>query len=95
MTIQEILQNMWKVFVEYYIRGGLLWTGIGYTLLLAAIAVVVGTVLGSLLAIGKRSRFVPLKVPIAAFIEVIRGTPALVQLYLAYFVVPMLLVGAV
>ena len=50
MTIGSILHDMWSIFKEYYIGEGLLWTGIGYTLLLAGIAVFFGTLLGSLLA---------------------------------------------
>ena len=91
MTIYEILEQMWKYFVKYFIGAGLLWSGIGYTLLLSAIAVVAGTILGALMAIGKRSRFKALGWFITAVVEVLRGTPALLQLYLAYFVVPMLL----
>ena len=82
---------MWDIFVEYYIGQGLLWTGIGYTLALSAIAVFFGAILGALLAIGKMSRFKALRFIITAFIEIMRGTPALLQLYIAYFIVPMLL----
>jgi His/Glu/Gln/Arg/opine family amino acid ABC transporter permease subunit len=91
MTIGSILHDMWSIFKEYYIGEGLLWTGIGYTLLLAGIAVFFGTLLGSLLAIGKMSRFKGLRFIITAFVEIMRGTPALLQLYIAYFIVPMLL----
>ncbi|MBR4467654.1 MAG: amino acid ABC transporter permease [Clostridia bacterium] len=69
----------------------MLWSGIGYTLLLSAITVFFGTILGSLMAIGKRSRFKPLVFVITAFVEVLRGTPALLQLYVAYFIIPMIL----
>ncbi|MBQ3934384.1 MAG: amino acid ABC transporter permease [Clostridia bacterium] len=69
----------------------MLWSGIGYTLLLSAITVFFGTILGSLMAIGKRGRFKPLVFVITAFVEVLRGTPALLQLYVAYFIIPMIL----
>ncbi len=91
MTITEILTSMWDIFIKYYIGAGLLWSGIGYTLLLSAITVFFGTLLGSLMAIGKRSKFKPLVFVITAFVEVLRGTPALLQLYIAYFVIPMML----
>lgn len=90
MSISTIFHDMWAIFIQYYIGQGLLWTGIGYTLLLSAIAVMVGALLGSLLAIGKMSRFKLLKWIITAFVEVMRGTPALLQLYIAYFIVPMI-----
>ncbi len=91
MTFTEILTNMWDIFIKYYIGAGMLWSGIGYTLLLSAITVFFGTILGSLMAIGKRSRFKPLVFVITAFVEVLRGTPALLQLYVAYFIIPMIL----
>ena len=81
---------MWDIFVTYYIGQGLLWTGLGYTLALSAIAVIAGAILGSLMAIGKMSRFKVLNVIITAFVEIMRGTPALLQLYIAYFIVPMI-----
>ena len=81
---------MWDIFMTYYIGQGLLWTGLGYTLALSAIAVVAGAILGSLLAIGKMSRFKVLNIIITAFVEIMRGTPALLQLYIAYFIVPMI-----
>ena len=90
MSFTKILTDMWDIFQKYYIGQGLLWTGIGYTLLLSAIAVAAGVVLGALMAIGKRSRFKPLTFLITAVVEVLRGTPALLQLYIAYFVVPMI-----
>lgn len=91
MTMGEIFHSMWEIFVTYYIGQGLLWTGIGYTLALAAIAVLIGVVFGALLAIGKMSNIKVLKFIITAFVEIIRGTPALLQLYVAYFIIPMLL----
>lgn len=65
--------------------------GIGYTLLLSVIVVFFGAIIGSILAIFKRTKFAPVKWLITAFVEVVRGTPALLQLYVAYFFVPMML----
>ena len=90
MTMGKIFHDMWDIFVTYYIGQGLLWTGLGYTLALSAIAVIAGAILGSLMAIGKMSRFKGLNVIITAFVEIMRGTPALLQLYIAYFIVPMI-----
>ena len=91
MTVWEIFEGMWNTFTKFYIGQGLLWSGLGYTLLLSAITVLSGTILGSLMAFGKKSKFKPLGVLITAVVEVLRGTPALLQLFLAYFVIPMLL----
>ena len=90
MTIGQIFEQMWLVFTKYYLGEGLLFTGVGYTLLLSAIAVVLGAVFGSLLAIGKRVPFKPLTWLITAVVEIIRGTPALLQLYVGYFIIPMM-----
>ena len=90
MTMGKIFHDMWDIFVTYYIGQGLLWTGLGYTLALSAIAVIAGAILGSLMAIGKMSRFKVLNVIITAFVEIMRGTPALLQLYIAHFIVPMI-----
>lgn len=65
--------------------------GMGCTLLLAFITVVFGTVLGTVLALLKMGRFKLLSVISTAYIEIIRGTPLLLQLYLFYFLVPQVL----
>ena len=90
MTLGTILHDMWDIFVTYYLGQNLLWTGVGYTLALSAIAVLAGVVLGSLMAVGKMSHFKVLRALITAFVEIIRGTPALLQLFIAYFIVPMI-----
>jgi len=61
------------------------------TLELAALSMLIGLVLGLLLAI-IRIKKIPVLRQIAAFyISIIRGTPAIVQLYIAYFGIPMFL----
>ncbi len=64
--------------------------GIRLTLLLALVAVAFGTIFGTLLAIMKMCRFRALGVVATAYIEIFRGTPLLLQLYLFYFLVPSL-----
>ncbi len=80
-NIVEIIGRYWYVFLV---------KGVGYTLLLSAIAVLCGTVIGALFAIGKTSKFKPLKWVIVAIVEVVRGTPTLLQLYACYFFIPMI-----
>jgi len=67
---------------------GLFVEGIGVTLLLSVITVAIGVILGSLLSLLKMSRVKPLSWLATIYIEIIRGTPLLLQLYLFYFVVP-------
>ena len=81
-NIVKIMAKYWKVF---------LLQGVGYTLLLSAITVVCGAVLGLLLYLGRTARFKPLNWLCVAIVEVVRGTPMLLQLYVAYFLVPKIL----
>lgn len=70
---------------------GLFLEGMRYTLLLAFLTVFMGTVLGTLLALAKMGKFKPVKFIATAYIEIMRGTPLLLQLYLFYFLVPQML----
>ena len=78
---------MISIFAKYWYV--FLVKGVGYTLLLSIIVVIGGTLLGSLLAIGKRTGLKILNGIIVAIVEVVRGTPSLLQLYVGYFIVPM------
>lgn len=80
-NIGEILAKYWKVFLV---------EGLSATLSLSAITVFFGAIFGALLAFGKLSRFKLLRFFITAFVEFIRGTPILLQLYFGYFILPML-----
>ncbi|MDE8164515.1 amino acid ABC transporter permease [Erysipelothrix rhusiopathiae] len=55
------------------------------TLTISVVVVLISTLLGAFLAMGKMSKFKPLKTIINVYIEVIRGTPLLLQLSLFYF----------
>lgn len=69
-----------------------LLTGVGYTLLLSAITVFFGTIFASVLAAMKMAKKIfPLRWVASIYIEIIRGTPMLLQLYLFYFGLPMLI----
>jgi His/Glu/Gln/Arg/opine family amino acid ABC transporter permease subunit len=81
-NIIKLLNQYWQVF---------LIDGLSHTLLLTLIAVFFGVALGSLVAICKMSKFWPLRALISVYIEVIRGTPILLQLYIFYFVIPQML----
>ena len=64
--------------------------GVSVTLALSAITVVFGAVLGALLALMRRSHLGVIRFLVTAFVEFIRGTPMLLQLYVGYFIVPLL-----
>lgn len=78
-NIGMVLQKYWKVF---------LIEGISNTLALTAISVLLGAILGALVTFLKRSRFRVVRFLIGVYVEVIRGTPILLQLTVFYFVVP-------
>ena len=61
---------------------------LGTTLLLAFISVAIGCVIGALVAIMKLSKNKPLNWVATIYIEVIRDTPLLLQLYFFYFLLP-------
>ena len=60
------------------------------TLELTAIGFVIGFGLGILVSIGRLYAPAPLRVILATYVEVIRGTPMLVQLFFIYYVTPTL-----
>ena len=86
MNIIDIVSDMFAILSKYWYR--FLVVGVGSTLLLALISVLGGTLLGTILAIGRMSKFKPLRAVIIAIVEVVRGTPALLQLYVGYLLGP-------
>lgn len=59
--------------------------GAWITLQIAVLSMIIGIVLGVLLALAKESRIFPLRAFANTWIEVARNTPALFQVYMAYF----------
>ena len=89
MNFATIAQNIVKLLAKYWDK--FLITGLEYTLSLAAITVFFGAIFGALIALMRMSRVAPLRWIAAAYTEIIRGTPMLLQLYLFYFALPMLI----
>jgi His/Glu/Gln/Arg/opine family amino acid ABC transporter permease subunit len=83
-----LLANTLKVLQRY---GYLFVDGVQYTLLLSLITVFFGSMLGSLLSLMRMNRLAPVRFIATAYVEIIRGTPVLLQLYFFYFMVPELL----
>src|ERR1700737_4820843 len=63
-------------------------SGLELTLLIALAAMIGGALLGILTALGRLSRLGPLRAVTISYIELIRNTPGLVQLFLIYFGLP-------
>ncbi|MFR9294036.1 MAG: amino acid ABC transporter permease [Turicibacter sanguinis] len=79
--VQEMIKNgdqYWYVFLE----------GLGGTLSLAAITVFFGMIFGAVLAIIKLSKSKIVQFISTAYIEIIRGTPLLLQLYFFWLFLP-------
>jgi polar amino acid transport system substrate-binding protein len=72
-----------KGFLEKY--GKFYISGAGYTIFLAFIGVLFGAILGGLLALMKLSKNKLLRGIAIAYIEYVRGTPLLVQIFIVYF----------
>jgi polar amino acid transport system permease protein len=64
--------------------------GVGQTLQLAALSIVLGTIIGVLGAIARSFGPRWLSWPVAAYVEVIRNTPLLIQLYFVFFTLPLM-----
>ncbi len=80
-------ETVWKLITKY---GHFFTEGLRNTLLIAIIAVVVGTVLGALMALMRMSRVAPLRWLATAYIEFFRGTPLMVQLMFIFYGLPMI-----
>jgi polar amino acid transport system permease protein len=66
----------------------------GVTIGISVISMVLATIFGFIGALGRLSRFVPIRFIAAVYVEVIRGTPILVQLFVWGFGLRSLLAGA-
>ena len=80
-----MLENMVAVFAKYHMT---FFNALGLTLLLSALTVGLGTLFGALVSLCKMSKFKPLRFLATAYIEIIRGTPLLLQLFVFYFFLP-------
>jgi His/Glu/Gln/Arg/opine family amino acid ABC transporter permease subunit len=69
-------------FTKY---GSFFLKGIGNTILVSIVGVVLGALFGAIIALFKLSKFKPLRWLASAYIEFLRGTPLLVQVFLVYF----------
>ena len=86
MNFKLFIPNMLDIWSEYW--QVFLFNGLKNTLLLTIISVALGTLLGTVVAMGKMSKFAPLRFLVSIYVEVLRGTPILLQLYVFYFVLP-------
>ena len=77
--IVEVFLKYWPIFLR----------GLGGTLEYAFIAVFFGSILGTLVAMAHLSKNKVLSAIAAVYVNVLRGTPLLVQMYISYYFLPM------
>ena len=76
-----------RVWQKYYM---VFLKGLGGTLWISAVTIVFGTLLGLLVAVMRLVRFKPLNLFAAGYVELLRGTPVLLQLYFFWIGLPKL-----
>jgi arginine/lysine/histidine transport system permease protein len=79
----QVWERYWSLFLE----------GLGMTVYMGLVTVFISTISGSLMALLRRSNWgigkvKPFRAIATAYVEIIRGTPILLQLYFFYFMLP-------
>jgi polar amino acid transport system permease protein len=74
----------WSAIYEYRLN---FLRGYGTTLLLSLFALVLSLLLGVLFGLGQKSRFLPYRYFSLFYVELIRGTPLLVQILIFFYVI--------
>ncbi len=84
--LSDFIMNLNATFV---VEGRWRWfaSGLGFTLLISLFAVLLGLVLGVLAALGKLSKFKPIKAIAGIYVDIIRGTPTMVQILIIYYII--------
>jgi general L-amino acid transport system permease protein len=102
-TALHVLGLVWVVALVLFVllmRGGVAglpvvgteqWGGLPLTVILTVVAIGVSSPLGVLLALARRSQLTLLRVLASAYIELVRGVPLLTVLFVATFVLPLVL----
>lgn len=85
-VFQNVAEGITKTFIVEQ-RWQWIMSGLGYTLLISLAAVLLGLVIGILAALGKLSKIKPIKWIASFYVDIIRGTPTMVQLLIIYYVV--------
>ena len=79
------LKNAWDMFIQYFPQFA---SGLGITLALSAVGVILAAILGVILCLMNISKYKVLKAISTTYIEVIRGIPLLLQLGVLFVVMP-------
>src|SRR5699024_8449497 len=86
--LSRFLQFHWLGVVDYLPA---LLQGLYYTLLISVVGLIIGFILGAIFGLGRISRSKILYGISAVYVEVLRGTPVLVQAIWIYFALPLII----
>lgn len=78
-----MLATALSLFIKYF---DLFAEGLKITLYITAISVFFGTVFGTLLCLIRGIKFAPIRFLSSAYIEIVRGTPLLLQMFVVFFI---------
>jgi len=67
---------------------GFFWKGALLTLEISLCAIAIGFALGILMGLGRISRILPIRLISTGYVEALRGTPLLIQIFIIYFGLP-------
>jgi polar amino acid transport system substrate-binding protein len=81
----ETRKHGWRIVREY---GGILVRSAGVTVILSVLSFPVAVSLGLLIAIGRLYGHPWLRLPLTTYVEFLRGTPVMLQLYFIFFFLP-------
>ena len=84
-VVGNVFVNVYKIIKEYL---PLILEGLGMTLLLSLLTVVLGAIVGFLICLMTMSKNKIVKFIGTAYVEVIRGVPLLLQLFVIYLAMP-------
>lgn len=71
-----------------------LFKGFGENSLIFIVTLILSLPLGFIVSMGSRSRFAPLKIVTKVFVWIIRGTPLMLQLFVVFYVPPLISGGS-
>lgn len=86
--MEALLNFDWAGVIEFLPALG---TGLYYTLLVSIVGIGSGFVIGAFVGLGRLARFKPLNWLCAIYVELIRGTPVLVQAIWIFFALPLII----
>lgn len=64
-----------------------IWQGFIMTIIISLGSLIVSLFIGTITAVGQNSKFLPLSYLCKAYVQIIRGTPLLVQIYFFYYII--------